>query len=448
MPCLGDARTACSTLLVSMLWLAAPPAHGQAVIPLGENLLAHTDLFEQGLRVGDRRVDAVIVEAEGRIAFARPHGQADWAPDERLPVGDRVAYIAPFFTASSAGDCPAHEAADVRAHIEPTVVAPGDAYTVIVDWLDASLCGVASLSYTVELHIDTDQRLRSVVFRYRRLNMARQPPDAPPPRLAVTLFGAAVELVPPSPDLPLSQRRQILLNESSDLGGDPGMWVVELTAEGSVTGDADLDGIRDGRDNCDRPNPWQLDLNCDGTGDVCEGVRYADTDGDRFGDRCDTDDDNDGIYDLFDNCAYIANPAQLDLDHDGQGDACDLDPDGDGVPTAGGDLCPFAPDAAQSDLDGDGLGDACDLLPAIDLMRRLGVRLDADADADRVPDQFDGCPHTPDPDQLDTDGDTRGDACEPLVERAGACFESVGGVHGDCDFDGLSPLGRRGRRFE
>lgn len=60
-----------------------------------------------------------------------------------------------------------------------------------------------------------------------------------------------------------------------------------------------------------------------------------------------------------DNCVRVWNPQQADFDQDGRGDRCDSDEDGDGVPTAS-DNCPRAKNASQADADDDGVGDACD----------------------------------------------------------------------------------------
>ncbi|MEA2386809.1 MAG: hypothetical protein QOJ22_983 [Thermoleophilaceae bacterium] len=71
------------------------------------------------------------------------------------------------------------------------------------------------------------------------------------------------------------------------------------------------------------------------------------------------------------------------------------DSDADGrVDTA--DNCPFAANADQLDTDGDRAGDACD----------------ADDDADGDPDADDNCALTPNPTQANLDGDAQGDACD------------------------------------
>jgi hypothetical protein len=71
------------------------------------------------------------------------------------------------------------------------------------------------------------------------------------------------------------------------------------------------------------------------------------------------------------------------------------DSDGDGVPDIN-DNCPLAPNADQLDTDGDGAGNACD----------------ADDDNDGVSDGVDNCPLTSNPDQADFDLDGIGDTCD------------------------------------
>jgi hypothetical protein len=104
----------------------------------------------------------------------------------------------------------------------------------------------------------------------------------------------------------------------------------------------------------------------------CEG---NDTDGDGLANRCDPDDDNDGVPDGQDNCRLVANPNQQDTDGDGLGDRCDRDNDGDGVPDDH-DNCPLTPNTNQRDSDNDGVGDRCDSEPsaALDWLRHPVIR--------------------------------------------------------------------------
>jgi len=209
-----------------------------------------------------------------------------------------------------------------------------------------------------------------------------------------------------------------------------------------VDPDDDGDSVNDVSDNCPlTPNPMQGDLDQDGVGDECDAdddgdgtddehdpcprdpadqcicsTENPDADGDGLCNGTDPDDDNDGIPDgsdpcpldpstecdsqgeadgdgdsvpdPVDNCPSVANPDQLDTDGDGMGDACDPDDDGDGMPDAV-DPCPLDSSnscASQGGTDGDG---------------------------DSVPDLTDNCPSVANPDQLDTDGDGMGDACDP-----------------------------------
>ncbi len=154
------------------------------------------------------------------------------------------------------------------------------------------------------------------------------------------------------------------------------------------TNDTDGDGITDQFDNCfETPNPSQEDFDGDFLGDVCDddidndGV-INDQDCDPFnpnlyvGNSCsdgdpntqldviqedctcegiapDIDEDEDGIFDVIDNCTDFYNPDQNDLDGDGLGDGCDMDIDGDLV------LNSVDCDPLNSTLNGT-IGAACD----------------------------------------------------------------------------------------
>lgn len=85
----------------------------------------------------------------------------------------------------------------------------------------------------------------------------------------------------------------------------------------------------------------------------------ADLDGDKMGDVCDLDDDNDGWPDEGDNCRVLANGPGLGTCTEGITGTCMIDEDCDTGPGSGDGVC----DVGNADADQDGVGSACDLCP-------------------------------------------------------------------------------------
>ena len=89
------------------------------------------------------------------------------------------------------------------------------------------------------------------------------------------------------------------------------------------------------------------------------------------------DQDDDGIPDYIDNCISVSNPTQLNTDTDQLGDACDSDDDNDGLPDtfedANNNLNSKNSADAAMDFDNDGLSNLTEY--------NLGTKLD-DSDSD------------------------------------------------------------------
>ncbi len=253
-----------------------------------------------------------------------------------------------------------------------------------------------------------------------------------------------------------------------------------------LDGDDDfpLDALKSNATDVDNDG-WPTDQDADDTNANNPGVAFIDTDGDGVGNTTDTDDDNDGVPDSEDALPTDASESS-DSDGDGIGDNKDDDIDGDGVAnnTGGDDVIngsdnlavdgdAFPYDSSESsDLDGDGIGDNADADADGDGLADVddpdptnkdtdgdGVKDGSDAfpsdpsevldtDDDGVGNLGDNCPAMANQNQLDTDQDELGNACDPDDDNDGVLdgeddfpLDPNASVSTDADGDGW-PVGQ------
>ena len=180
--------------------------------------------------------------------------------------------------------------------------------------------------------------------------------------------------------------------------------------------DRDGDGVIDDCDGCpDDPSKSDAGICGCGTPDVdSDGDGVADCDDICPGENDSLDSDGDGVVDCLDGCPDDPNKTEPGLL--GCGVAED-DSDGDGVPDAV-DRCPGQDDNA--DTDADGVPDCLDDCPNDPDKTEPGDcgcgNPDSDRDGDQIPDCIDNCPDVFNPEQIDSDLDSAGDACDPVDE--------------------------------
>jgi subtilisin family serine protease len=153
--------------------------------------------------------------------------------------------------------------------------------------------------------------------------------------------GTVALLMAQNPTFTLAQIKWLLTSAVKDVNTTGYDY---RTGSGRISLDADEDGFNHDTDNCR----------------LVSNANQLDTDGDKLGNACDADDDNDGLSDAFE-LSVGANPLLVDTDGDGISDYAEVCYDGDCTKyTLGKDLNPLS-----SDTDGDGIPDKSDPAPLV-----------------------------------------------------------------------------------
>lgn len=208
----------------------------------------------------------------------------------------------------------------------------------------------------------------------------------------------------------------------------------------SISIDGDNDGLNNLAEILGTTDPLKSDTDGDG---IVDGLDIFPNISTEFGDA-----DGDGIGDNEDNCIQVANNDQADFDNDHQGDACDTDDDNDGLSDVnevalgsnpnnpdtdndgvsdGSDNCLMVQNVDQIDSDADGQGNACD----------------QDDDNDGILDASDKCSLVSSTDQTDTNEDGVGDVCtndddnDGILDMVDNCRTVANASQVDTDHDGL-----------